>query len=500
MTHQQATTMPRAIVIGAGFGGIGAAIKLAEAGVRDLVVVEKADRVGGTWRDNSYPGAACDIPAHLYSFSFAPKADWTTHYPRQAEIQAYLEQVVDDHGLRPHLRLGTAASEARFDDDRAIWLVQLDDGDVLEAEVLVAAIGPLSRPKLPDLAGVGLFAGTAMHTARWDHDVPLRGQRVGVVGTGASAVQVIPELAGVATPLTVFQRSAPWIVPKLDRNYSAIERWLFSAVPGVRWAWRQAIYWQKESRFVGFGRGSRAMRGAETVSRVMRWLSIRDPQLRAQLEPSYAMGCKRVVISNDYYRTLARDDVELVTTPIERVVPEGVLLHDGRVVELDVIVWGTGFDVVDGLGSIDFVGLAGRRLSELWDPHPVGHLGTTVPGFPNLFVILGPNTGLAHNSMIHVMESQYAYVVDAVRLLADPDVAWLVPTDEALQRFRAEVDRRNERMVWASGCRSWYLDADGHNFALWPGYTFELRRRLRRIEPAEVAIERWSARPAPVAA
>ncbi len=474
---------PRVVIIGSGFGGLGAAIRLREAGYGDLVILERAQAVGGTWRDNHYPGAACDIPAHLYSFSFELKPDWSTVYPRQPEIRDYLEQVTDRYGLRPHLRFGAEVTAADFDRDRAVWEVATADGRTFEGEVLIAAPGPLSDPRVPDIPGRDEFAGTQFHSARWDHDADLTGRRVGVVGTGASSIQFVPHLADTAGRLAVFQRSAPWIIPRLDGEYPGWLQTLFDRVPGLQRLYRGYIYWQKELRFAGFSRDSRAMRLMQGYARWHMRRQVDDPDLRERLEPDYAMGCKRILISSDYYPALDRPHVSLETAGIERVTGDGIALRDGRHIALDVIVWGTGFEVADPLGDVRIRGLGGRRLDAAWDPVPQAHHGTTVPGFPNLFLVLGPNTGLGHNSMIYMMESQYNYIVDALDHLAASDAAWLDVREDALEEFTEEVTARNQDLVWATGCRSWYLSDGGYNFALWPGWTFEYRRRTRSLDP-----------------
>jgi cation diffusion facilitator CzcD-associated flavoprotein CzcO len=481
----------RVAIIGAGFSGIGAAARLRQAGFDDLVILERGDSVGGTWRENTYPGVACDIPAHLYSYSFAPKADWSTAYPRQEEIETYLEEVTDRFDLRRHLRLETAVVSARFDEAAACWRLETDDGAEHVADAVIAGLGPLRDPATPDLAGRDEFAGVQMHTAEWDHEVDLGGKRVGVIGTGSSGVQVVPPVADRAAHLTVFQRSAPWIIPLLDRTYSDLEVWLFGNVPGVRWLYRALLYWQKEARFAGFKRGSPAMRLMERYARWNLRRHISDPDLRATMTPDYRMGCKRIVLSNRFYPAVARDDVEVVTDPIRRLTRDGAVTAARRHVQLDVLVYATGFRVGDPLGATTVRGLGGRDLEETWGDHPAAYLGTTVPGFPNLFLMLGPNTGLGHNSMVFIMESQYRYILGALEQLGERPIAYLDVTEEALTDFRREVARRNERTVWASGCDSWYLSGDGYNFTLWPGYTVEYWWRTRRFDP-----ERYRAVPA----
>lgn len=487
--HRVPTATSDVVIVGSGFSGLGAAIQLARAGIDDVVILERGDRLGGTWRDNHYPGAACDIPAHLYSFSFAPKADWTTHYPRQPEIQAYLEQLAADHDLGRRVVLDTPVASMAYDDDTATWTVTATDGRAWRARTVVNATGALSDPAYPDVPGRERFAGAQFHSADWDHDVDLDGVRVGVVGTGASSIQFVPHLAERAAHLTVFQRSAAWVIPRIDRRYTRLERWAFRHVPGLRALYRTLIYWQKELRFLGFRKGSVGMRLMERLARWHLRRSVADPAKRAVLTPDYEMGCKRILISDDYYRAMGRDDVTVETAGIAEVVPDGVVLRDGRRVALDVLVWGTGFAVADPLGGMEVTGRGGRSLREVWDPHPFAYLGTTVPGFPNLFLMTGPNTGLGHNSMVHVMESQYPYVVAAIRRVATGEVAALEPRADVTEAYQRELVERHAGLVWASGCRSWYLGEDGHNFTLWPGFTFELRRRLRNLRLDDLRVE-----------
>jgi cation diffusion facilitator CzcD-associated flavoprotein CzcO len=473
---------PRVAIIGSGFGGLGMAIKLQQAGVDDLCILERAGSVGGTWRDNTYPGAACDIPAHLYSYSFAPSAEWSTVYPRQPEVRAYLERLTDEYGLRRYLHVNTEVVEAEFVEAEAVWHLATADGRAFTADALVAAVGPLSDPRIPNIPGREDFAGEMFHSARWDHDVDLAGKRVGVLGTGASSVQLVPHVADQAGELKVFQRSAPWIVPRLDRTYSPAVRKALRSVPGLRALYRRAIYWQKEARFIGFDRDSRAMRVMQRAALAHMRRSVKERGLREKLTPDYAMGCKRILVSSDYYPAVARDHVEVVTDPIDHMTPGGIRTASGRQIDLDVVVWATGFAVDDPLGSLRVTGLGGRDLGQHWGSRPAAHLGTTVPGFPNAFLVLGPNTGLAHNSMVYMMESQYDYIVDAIRRLRRPEVAYLDVRADALEGFQSEVSQRNDGLVWASGCSSWYLSADGHNFTLWPGYTFEYRKRTQAFD------------------
>jgi cation diffusion facilitator CzcD-associated flavoprotein CzcO len=464
-------------IIGAGFSGIGAAIRLQQEGLGDLVILERNRRVGGTWWSNTYPGAACDIPAHLYSFSFAPRADWSTVYPRQPEIQAYLERTVDHFGLRDRIRLGTEVTSADFDEDGAVWRLRTAEGEEIVADAVIGALGGLRDPSYPSIPGIDRFNGPSFHTARWDHTVDLDGARVAVVGTGASAIQVVPELAERVSQLLVFQRTPPWVIPRLDREYSPTVKRLLERFEPLRSAYRSAIYWQKELRFAGFRQDSRA---TAMVQRYALWhmrRHIGDHRLRRVLTPDYPMGCKRILISSDYYPALAQPHVGVVDTPIEAVTPRGIRTTRQREHEVDAIVWATGFDVRNVLGGVTVTGRGGRSLDAWWGRRPTAYLGTSMPGFPNLFLVLGPNTGLGHNSVLHMMESQLEHIVEAVRRVADPRIAWAEVRRETHHRYQQELGERHRDLVWAAGCDSWYLNEEGENFTLWPGWTWEFRRR-----------------------
>jgi cation diffusion facilitator CzcD-associated flavoprotein CzcO len=474
----------RVLIVGAGVSGLGMAIRLKRRGEHDFLLLERGADVGGTWRDNTYPGAACDIPSHLYSYSFEPRPDWSRAYPQQEEIQRYLQDCARRNGIYDHLLTRTVATGARFDEGTGRWHVTTDAGDELVADALVSGLGFLRDPAFPPIPGRETFAGPQIHTSRWDHGVELRGRRVGVVGTGASAVQVVPELAGVAGRLHVFQRTAPWIIPRHDRAYTRLEKAIFSRVPGARACNRALIYLRKEVRFLGFTKDNPGMRLMAARSRAHLRNQIADPVLREQLTPDYQMGCKRVLISNDFYPALARHDTELVTDPIREITPRGVLVgHEGREIELDALIYGTGFAVDDILGPLTVTGRDGRDLHETWRERPAAYLGTTVPGFPNLFILLGPNTGLGHNSMIFMVESQINYVLDALDRLADPEVGWVEVDEDVLAGYVDRVDERSSGLVWATGCSSWYVDDEGRNYTLWPGFTAEYRWRTRRFDP-----------------
>lgn len=473
-------------IIGSGFAGLGMAIRLQDEGFDDFVILERGDDVGGTWRDNSYPGAACDIPSHLYSLSFAPERDWSHTYAAQPEIWQYLRGLVDRFDLRDRIRFGADVVRCEWDERDHVWHLTTADGATLTAHVVVSGIGSLRDPAIPSIPGTDTFDGPMFHTCQWDHTVDLAGRRVAVIGTGASAIQVVPAIADEVEHLTVFQRTAPWVVPSRNRAYKPWERALYRRVPGLARANRALTYLQKEVRYpLVFA--DRRLPVAVAERYVRRWLAqqVRDPELRAAVTPDFRLGCKRVVISSDWYPTLQRDDVTLEPTAIDHFVPGGVVLADGRRVDLDVVVYGTGFRVNRPLGTMAVTGRDGRDLAEFWGSRPTAHLGVSVPGFPNMFTLLGPNTGLGHNSVVIMVQAQIEYVLQALRMLrGEPDLAALEVTQQAHDAFVAEIDRRHQGQTWASGCHSWYLNEQGDNFAVWPGSTVEYRRRLRRFDRA----------------
>ncbi|HKY15963.1 MAG TPA: NAD(P)/FAD-dependent oxidoreductase, partial [Microthrixaceae bacterium] len=397
---------PRIAILGAGAGGIAMAVALRDAGMSDVTILEKSDGFGGTWRDNTYPGCACDAPSHLYSFSFAPNPDWSRKFADQPEILDYMERVALDHRLDRSTRFGSEVASLEWDDDRATWEVRTVAGERLEFDVVVAALGQLNRPGLPDIPGLETFTGTAFHSARWNHDHDLVGRRVAVIGNGASAVQFVPEVAAEAAHVTIFQRSANWIMPKPDREFRRSERWAFRHVPGLRRAYRASIYARFESRFMLFRRGSRLGRSVARVMRRQLEPIVRDEITEEMVVPDYPPGCKRILISNDYLDTLHRPDVSVTTAPIVAVDATAVLTADGGRHEVDTIIFGTGFESTSFLAPVEVTGRAGRSLSEVWEKGATAYLGMAMPEFPNLFLLYGPNTNLGHNSIIFMLECQ----------------------------------------------------------------------------------------------
>ena len=473
-----------AVIVGAGFSGLAAGIGLKKAGIDDFVILEKGDGVGGTWRDNTYPGAACDIPSHLYSFSFAPNASWSRAYGGQPEILAYLERCADEYELRPHLRFGCLVTGARFDEATATWNVTTANGDELTSRALILGNGALHLPAVPELPGLASFRGTTFHSARWNHAHDLAGKRVAVIGTGASAIQFVPQIAPKVSQLDVYQRTPPWIVPKADRSMSEREQWAFEHVPGAHWLRRTGLYWLFESRVLGFAFAPKVNEFAERL--VMKHLTsqVADRELREKLTPAYRLGCKRVLISNDYYPALQRDNVELVADRIAAIEPGGIRTEGGQFREADTLIFGTGFKVVDYVSAMRITGPSGADLNDAWKQSVRNYLGITVSGFPNLFLLMGPNTGLGHNSMIFMIEAQAHYIVDAISRMRRRKLASIEVRPEVEQAFRAEMTHRMKDTVWTSGCNSWYMAPDG-DVLLWPGFTFDYWWRTRTAKLSE---------------
>ena len=471
----------RVVVVGAGFGGLGMALALERAGIGNFLVLDRADDLGGTWRDNTYPGLACDVPSHLYSFSFRP-GRWSRRFPPREEILAYMHALVDERGLRGHLRFGAAVASAEFDEPRGLWNLTLTDGDTLQTRALVCAVGQLNRPRLPDIAGGDEFAGPSWHSARWDHGVDLAGRRVAVIGTGASAIQFVPEVAKIAAHVDVYQRSAPYILPKSDRTYGEAEQRMFERFPVVRKADRLRIFLYGELLTSGFVLSQKFLAGPMQMWRRQLRTQISDPGLRQKCVPDYVMGCKRVLFSDDWYPALARPDVELVTDPIERIARDGVITKDGAHRPADVIIYATGFRTLDFLAPMSVTGLRGRRLEEAWREGAHAYLGITVSGFPNFFMLYGPNTNLGGNSIIYMLEGQIGYVTGALRALDTERLDWLDVRPDVQDSFNAWVSAASRTSVWESGCHSWYTTASGRNTNNWPDHTFLYRYRVRRFD------------------
>ncbi|MFF4734895.1 flavin-containing monooxygenase [Streptomyces sp. NPDC001262] len=490
----------RVAVIGAGFGGLGAAVRLRREGVTDFVVLERAGAVGGTWRDNTYPGCACDVPSHLYSFSFAPNPEWPRNFSGQEHIRAYLERVTDVFGLRSHIRFDSEVRAMRWDTERLLWEIDAGGG-ALTADVVVSATGPLADPKVPDVPGLGGFPGKVFHSSRWDHSYDLRGKRVAVIGTGASAIQLVPGIQPDVRRLTLFQRTPPWVLPRADRRITAAERWLHTRVPATRALRRGALWGIREAQVNLFTKWPDQLGWIEGLAKSHMARAVKDPALRTLLTPDYRIGCKRILLSNDYYPALAQPNVDLVPSGLAAVRGSTLVAADGTEAEADAIVFGTGFRVTDLPIAERVTGAAGTTLAEEWKDGMAALRGTSAAGFPNFLTVIGPNTGLGNSSMILIIEAQLNYLADFLRQL---DVlggrAALDARPSAVRAWNRSLQQRLERTVWNSGgCDSWYLDAEGRNTVVWPGSTGEFRRVTRRVDLAEYQLLRPARIPAEAA-
>ncbi|HEY6762874.1 MAG TPA: NAD(P)/FAD-dependent oxidoreductase [Baekduia sp.] len=479
-------TRPRHVrvgILGAGFGGLGAAIRLIQRGERDFLVFERAADVGGTWWANTYPGCQCDIPSHLYSFSFAPNPNWTRTYPKQPELRDYLRSTAEKFGVYDKIRLNTAVTAAVWDAENSWWKVETTNGDYT-ADVLIAAPGPLSEPSIPDLPGLDTFAGTVFHTARWNHDHDLRGRRVAVVGTGASAIQAVPEIAQQVSHLDVVQRTPPWVVPHRDRPITRAERLLYRAFPPLQRMVRAGVYFSRELLVPGLVHRPRLLKLVEKVARKHIADQVPDPELRAKVTPSYTIGCKRILPSNKWYPALGRDNVELVTGGIAEVRPNGYVTTDGTLHEVDTIIFATGFYVTDIPLANIVTGAAGERLADVWHRSPQAYRGTAMAGFPNLFLLVGPNVGLGHNSIVFMIEAQLNYVMGALDAMRERGAGRVEVRRDALEAYNDRLQAKMGDTVWnTGGCASWYIDANGKNTTIWPDFTFTFWKQTREFDP-----------------
>lgn len=479
-------------VIGAGFAGLGAAIRLKLSGRTSFVVYERADDVGGTWRENTYPGCACDVPSHLYSYSFASNPNWSKAYSPQPEIHQYLHACVAQFGLRDSIRFNSEVVDTRWLEASACWQLTDQRGHVLTARVVVAATGPLNRPSVPNLPGLDTFTGTTFHSARWNHDYDLRGKHIAVIGTGASAIQIVPEIAPIAAQLTVFQRTAPYVTPRKNRSYASWQQRLYANLPFLQKLHRGTFYWLNELVGLSFLGNETINKLGTKTARMHLETQIKDPELRRKAWPTYKMGCKRVLVSDDYYPALTRPNVELVTERIEAVTPTGLRTVDGKERPFDVLIFSTGFVVADIYLNQLIVGRNGRSLLGEWEQTGAQALyGLTVSGFPNLLFLLGPNTGLGHNSVVHMIESQINYLMDYIQILEQTgDDAFLDVKPETQRTHNEQIQQQLAGTVWASGCQSWYMNQQGRNTTIWPDLTVTYRKVTRRVNMADYVVDR----------
>ncbi|CAN5603875.1 NAD(P)/FAD-dependent oxidoreductase [soil metagenome] len=472
------------VIAGSGFAGLGLAIRLKKAGIDDFVIYEKADRIGGVWRDNTYPGVACDVPAHLYSFSFEPNPRWTRLFAPQKEILAYLEHCADKYALRSHLRLGEGIRAATFDEKSGTWAVETTKGAKVEARVLVSASGhALTTPVLPNIRGIERFEGKIFHSARWDHSYSIAGKRVAVIGTGASAIQIVPNIVDQVAKLVVYQRTAPWVLARPEVAITEKAQNLFARRPIIQKALRGAIYGFMESLAVGFVVDPRMNRFRERSARRFLEHSVPDRALRERLTPSFTLGCKRTLYSRDWYPALQRAHTTVVTDAIREITEHGIIDASGNEQALDAIVLATGFEAAEAAAPFELHGRDGQDIRTAWKDGIEAYLGATIPGLPNLFLMLGPNTGLGHSSMIYMMESQMNYVVDAIQTMRKKKLRWVDVKRDVMRSFNDELQAKLVKTVWMNGgCQSWYKTKEGKNTTLWPDFTFQFRRRTRRFD------------------
>jgi cation diffusion facilitator CzcD-associated flavoprotein CzcO len=471
------------LIVGSGFAGLGAAIRLSKDGREDFLVVERGSRVGGTWRDNTYPGAACDVPSHLYSYSFELNPTWSRSFSPQPEIQDYLQTVAAKYNVGDKHLFDTDVTLAKWDESTGRWLVDTTNGS-FSADVLVPAVGALCEPRLPAIKGIENFRGELFHSARWNHDADLKGKRVALIGTGASAVQVGPAIAGDVAHLDVYQRTAPWVMPRHDRSYSRLESLAYQHVPLLQRAAREAIYWGREAYVLGFAFEPRILQLAQRVAERNIGQAIKDPRLRAELTPDWQIGCKRILISNTWYPMLAQDHVDLVTSGITEIRENAIITADGTVREVDAIVIATGFHVTDSPTYQRIIGNDGRSLASVWDEQgQQAYKGAAVAGFPNMLFVVGPNTGLGHSSMVYMIESHLNYLSSALKTMDAQRLATFEVRPDVQRTYNAKLQKHMGRTIWKTGgCASWYLDRHGRNTTLWPSFTFVFRQQTRRFD------------------
>lgn len=474
----------RVAVIGGGISGIAASVHMRRIGIEDFAVLERAAEPGGTWRDNTYPGCACDVPTTLYSFSFAPKPDWSRAFAPQEEIRRYVLDVAEKHGVADRIHCNTDVLAAEWDEERQRWLIETSAGDYA-AEVMVSATGPWSEPVIPDLPGLDEFEGKVFHSSRWDHEHDLDGARVAVIGSGASAVQFVPEIQPRVGQMTVFQRTAHWVLPKVDGPVGPRTQRIFRRYPSTQRALREGLYYTTELIGVAM-RNPRLLAPLQAAGRAHLKRTVPDPELRRILTPDYTLGCKRLLFSNEWYQALGKPNVDVVPHAVREVTPNSVIAADGTEREVDTILLGTGFTITDLPIAERVRGREGRTLDETWNGSPTGYLGSTVHGFPNLFVLLGPNIGTGHSSAFLLIETQIGYMLEGLRAMDRGDLGSVEVRADVQDRFNAEVQSRLLGTVWnAGGCMSYYLDANGRNSTMFPGSTFELRRRLSRFDTGD---------------
>ena len=474
----------RVVIIGSGFGGQCAAIRLKEQGIEDFRILERRDFMGGTWCQNSYPGAAVDVQSPLYSISSEPYP-WSQMFAEQAELERYTNSVIEKHGLRERTTLNANVEQVQWIEDKKRWVIQTSSAGSFEAQILINASGPLSTPVIPNFPGRDTFTGTSFHTNNWDHSFDLSGKRVAIIGSGASAAQVIPAIAGKVGELHVFQRSPHWVLPRPDHKFSTIERKLLKVKPLYK-ALRTGIYWQLESRMIGFKYSDKLL-NLVAQKKALKHLAeqVPDPILREKLTPDFRIGCKRIILSSTLYPALSQPNVHVHdrSDGIKAINETGILTDQGEQIDLDLIVYSTGYDATDGVISYPVIGKDGLSVAEVWSEYPRAYLGTAMPGFPNLFIVTGPNTGIGHTSAIFVIEAQMQYITDSIEALQKSGKESIEVKPEAEEAYTAMIHSEMNKTVWKTGgCNSWYQSKSGHVIAMFPGFSFTYRQLAGRFK------------------
>ncbi|MFN8261024.1 MAG: NAD(P)/FAD-dependent oxidoreductase [Chitinophagales bacterium] len=480
------------LITGTGFSGICVGIRLKKAGIHNFTIVEKANEVGGTWRDNTYPGAACDVKSNLYSYSFEPNPNWTRAYSPQAEILAYIKHCVKKYDLGKHILFDWEVKAAKYDEKKAMWEVTNQRNETIKANVAVVGNGPLHIPSLPDIEGIHDFKGAVFHSAQWKHDFDFNNKNVCVIGTGASAIQFVPEIQPKVKKLYLMQRTAPWVLPKPDGEFTPTESTLFEKIPLIQKLNRDFIYYLNEAQVVGMMYNDNILKLGEVIGKRHINKYIKDPELRRKLTPTFKLGCKRVLLSNNYYQALAQPNLEVVTDGIQKFTKDSVVTNDGKSRKIDAVILGTGFHVSDSFQYYNVQGKKGVQLKDVLHDAPEAYYGTSVHQFPNLFIMLGPNTGLGHNSMIYMIESQTNYILDAIQKMIKQNIKSIDVRKDVQTKFNEEIQKKLEGTIWLSGCKSWYLSADGKNHTVWPGFTLEFRNRTKNINLNDYHLEKVS--------
>jgi cation diffusion facilitator CzcD-associated flavoprotein CzcO len=480
-----------AIVIGAGFAGLCAAIKLKENNM-SFLVLEKENSVGGVWKVNTYPGAQCDVQSHLYSFSFEQNPNWTRTYGLQPEIQNYLKNCSQKYGIDPYILFQTEVVETSWLEEEKVWKTRVKNGNTFISRIIFFGIGGLSQVVYPDIKGIDSFQGKLFHSARWDHSVDLKGKKVAIIGSAASAIQIIPQIAPVVDKLFVMQRSASWIIPKNDRSYSDLEKISFQLFPPLLWASRELTYWMLEWRAMAFVYLPILLEQFQNIVEKHIRNSVKDPILARKVTPDYKIGCKRILLSNDYYDAIQRPNVDVVTTGISEIDSNGLILKDGSHIDADIIITATGFKTSEDVVPFPVIGRNGVLLDEQWKLGPEAYMGTTIKNFPNLFMIVGPNTGLGHSSMVYMIEAQVEYSIKAIRYMKKESIASIEVKSNVQDSYNQKVQEKLSKSIWnTGGCVSWYRTKSGKNTTLWPGFTFEFKMMLNQFHPQDYNCQKF---------